>query len=670
MIGETLGKYQIVELLGRGGMAEVYKAYQPALERWVAIKVLHAFLAVEKDFLTRFQREARAVAALRHPNIVQVYDFDYDQARRVYYMVMEFIDGPTLKERLRDLEAQGAWMEIEEAVRVTAAVADALDYAHRRGMVHRDVKPANIMFNSEGQVILTDFGIAKMVNLSGVTASGAVVGTPAYISPEQGLGRAGDERSDIYSLGVVFYQLLTGVLPFEADTPMGVVLKHINDPLPAPRSIRPDLPPHLEGILFRVLAKEPDHRYQTAAEFARELRAAVGKPLPVETTVVTPESRTMVLPRPAQAPPAQVMPPPAAATLPPAAVTPLPAPPRRRRWWLPLTLGVAMLALLVMAAAAVVGGGLIGRLLQQPTPGPAVGTTPDLEATAFAATLQAIQQIQATLSAPTPTPTATPTATPTPDLTATAQAACVDTVAVVEDPAVRPAVLAPGQAFTKRWVVRNAGECAWRPGLRLVFVSGERMGGPPAVEVEALAAGADAEIVLSLQAPPGNGTYTAVWQLQGADGVFIGPEMRFSVVVGPTPTPPPPTATPTPEATPTPSAPLGMSVPAFGGRCGVDVDHGTWTATLVWSVWGGSGEYHYFVGGVDANNELSGPAYTFTAQRDHAVLLKFYTTSAPVDQLLPLPAECGAGVAGRCVTPAGHEVVWQTVRYDESNCPP
>ena len=299
MIGETLGKYQVVEHLGRGGMAEVYKAYQPALERWVAIKVLHAFLAVEKDFLTRFQREARAVAALRHPNIVQVYDFDYDQTRRVYYMVMEFIDGPTLKERLRDLEAQGAWMEIEEAARVTAAVADALDYAHRRGMVHRDVKPANIMFNSEGQVILTDFGIARMVNLSGVTASGAVVGTPAYISPEQGLGRAGDERSDIYSLGVVFYQLLTGVLPFEADTPMGVVLKHINDPLPAPRSIRPDLPPHLEEILFRVLAKEPDHRYQTAAEFARELRAAVGKPLPVETAVVTPESKTRVLPRPA-----------------------------------------------------------------------------------------------------------------------------------------------------------------------------------------------------------------------------------------------------------------------------------------------------------------------------------------------------------------------------------
>ena len=191
-------------------MAEVYKAHHPSLDRYVAIKVLHSFLADEEDFLTRFQREAKIVATFRHPNIVQVYDFDFDSQTNSYYMVMEFIDGPTLKTRLQEMAQKGARLPIEEAVRIAIAVADALEYAHQRGMVHRDIKPANIIFTQEGEVILSDFGIARMINTSTLTASGALVGTPAYMAPEQGMGQVGDERADIYSLGAVLYQLITG----------------------------------------------------------------------------------------------------------------------------------------------------------------------------------------------------------------------------------------------------------------------------------------------------------------------------------------------------------------------------------------------------------------------------------------------------------------------------
>jgi len=251
-------------------MAEVYKAYHPGLDCYVAIKVLHNFLADEEDFLTRFQREAKIVATFRHPNIVQVQDFDFDAEDKLYYMVMELIDGPNLKTRLGEMAQEGQVFPLEEAVHIVVSVANALDYAHQHGMVHRDIKPANIVFGQDDQVILTDFGIARMVNTTTLTASGAMVGTPAYMAPEQGVGQAGDERADIYSLGVVLYQLLTGSLPFDADTPLGVILKHINAPLTPPTELNPDLPPGIEAVIMRALAKSPDNRYQTAKEFAAE----------------------------------------------------------------------------------------------------------------------------------------------------------------------------------------------------------------------------------------------------------------------------------------------------------------------------------------------------------------------------------------------------------------
>jgi serine/threonine protein kinase/formylglycine-generating enzyme required for sulfatase activity len=274
LAGQTIGRYRIIEHVGHGGMADVYKAYQPSLDRHVAIKVIHAYLADDGDFLSRFEREARVVATLRHPNIVQVYDFDAENG--LYYMVMEFIDGGTLKTLLDTLQARGTLLGLADAARIILAVGSALKYAHSRNMVHRDVKPGNVMITGDGHVILTDFGIAKIVSATKLTASGAMVGTPAYMSPEQGRGEPGDERSDLYSLGVMLYQLLVGRLPYDADTPVALVLKHINDPLPLPTSLRPDLSPELERVIVKALAKKPEDRYQTVAAMTADLKAAVG----------------------------------------------------------------------------------------------------------------------------------------------------------------------------------------------------------------------------------------------------------------------------------------------------------------------------------------------------------------------------------------------------------
>jgi serine/threonine-protein kinase len=267
---KNLGKYEIIERIGRGGMAEVYRGYHAALDRYVAIKLLHPFLADDPEFKDRFENEARNVAKLRHPNIVQVYDFEYDEEGDSYYMVMEMINGPTLKDRLFDLEVNKGLVPLAESIRIIKSAAEALAYAHQRSMIHRDVKPANLMLDDDGRVVLTDFGIAKIVTGAQFTASGGMVGTPAYMAPEQGLGDAGDERSDIYSLGVILYQLVTGRLPYDADTPLAIILKHVNSELTPPGRFV-DIPDDLEQIICRVLEKEPEDRYQTAIEFAQDL---------------------------------------------------------------------------------------------------------------------------------------------------------------------------------------------------------------------------------------------------------------------------------------------------------------------------------------------------------------------------------------------------------------
>ncbi len=269
LIGSTLGQYRLMEELGKGGMASVYKAYQPSLDRYVAIKVLHPFVATEEEFVGRFHREAKAVAALRHPRIVQIHDFGSKDD--LYYMVMEFIEGQTLKDRLEELKDSGWLMTMEEACHIAEQVADALDYAHRRGMIHRDVKPANIMLTSEGEAILTDFGLARMVEGVRYTRTG-VVGTPDYMSPEQGQGLEIDGRTDIYSLGVALYEMLTGRTPYVADTPLAIVMMHIQEPLPQPRLVNPAIPEEIEQVILKATAKDPKARYERAKDMARALK--------------------------------------------------------------------------------------------------------------------------------------------------------------------------------------------------------------------------------------------------------------------------------------------------------------------------------------------------------------------------------------------------------------
>jgi serine/threonine protein kinase len=274
LVGTNLGKYRLVARLGRGGMAEVYKAYQPGLDRYVGIKVLHAHLVDDQDFINRFEREALAIGKLRHPNIVQAVDFDRDG--EVYFMAMEFIDGPTLKDEVKARKATNKPFTDEEVSRIFTSLCSSIDYAHSRGMVHRDIKPANVMINDEGQVVLTDFGIARIMGATQYTQTGALSGTPAYMSPEQGQGERGDERSDIYSLGVMLYEMLTGIVPYDADTPFAVIMKHISEPLPMPSKINPDIREPVERVILKAMSKDPDDRYQTAGELARALRDSIG----------------------------------------------------------------------------------------------------------------------------------------------------------------------------------------------------------------------------------------------------------------------------------------------------------------------------------------------------------------------------------------------------------
>jgi serine/threonine protein kinase len=271
--GKTLGKYRILEPLGRGGMAQVFRAYHPQLDRYVAVKVLRSDLVDEEEFLARFRREARAVAALRHPNIVQIFDFDVEND--LYYMVMELLEGDTLKAYLNSLRVHGERLSLGDLVRIFSDVLAGLAYAHSEGIIHRDLKPANIMLTRHGQAVLTDFGIAQIIGGTQYTISGALMGTLSYMAPEQGLNGHSDARSDIYSLGIAYYEALTGTVPFDADTPLAILMKHINDPLPLPRKIDPTIPESFEKVALKALAKRPEDRFQTANEMLDKLFSAV-----------------------------------------------------------------------------------------------------------------------------------------------------------------------------------------------------------------------------------------------------------------------------------------------------------------------------------------------------------------------------------------------------------
>jgi len=265
--GAMLGPYRIVERIGRGGMATVYKAYHAALDRYVAIKVLPDFFAEDDGYRERFQLEAQSVARLRHPNILNV--FDFGQEGGITYLVLELVEGGTLADRL------GAQMDLQGVVAILRPLASALDHAHSQGVVHRDIKPSNILMHRDGTPILADFGLAQLAAVvRKLTASGIVLGTPEYMSPEQSAGGEIGPPSDLYSFGIVAYEMLTGRVPFQADTPVAVLLSHLNKPVPPTLELAGELSGHVEVVLRKALAKAPQDRFASASEFVAALTPA------------------------------------------------------------------------------------------------------------------------------------------------------------------------------------------------------------------------------------------------------------------------------------------------------------------------------------------------------------------------------------------------------------
>ncbi|MHB8590304.1 MAG: protein kinase domain-containing protein [Candidatus Dormibacteraceae bacterium] len=265
--GAALGPYRIVERIGRGGMATVYKAHHPALDRYVAIKVLPDFFAEDEGYRDRFEQEAQSVARLKHPNILNV--FDFGQEGDITYLVLELVEGGTLADRM------GGQMDLQDVVAILRPLASALDHAHAQGVVHRDIKPSNILMHRDGTPVLADFGLAQMsAAVTKLTASGIVLGTPEYMSPEQALGEPIGPPSDLYSLGIVAYEMLTGRVPFQADTPAAVLLSHLNKPVPPAPELAGELSGHVEGALRYALAKAPQDRFPNASEFVAALTPA------------------------------------------------------------------------------------------------------------------------------------------------------------------------------------------------------------------------------------------------------------------------------------------------------------------------------------------------------------------------------------------------------------
>lgn len=294
-IGQTIGKVRIEKFLARGGMAEVYLGTHLTLDRSVAVKVMHSYIEESAELQTRFQREARVVAGLRHPNIVQILDFDTYEGHP--YIVMEFLRGVSLAAYLRNLHEKNEVLPFVKVGRLLGALASGLDYAHSQGVIHRDIKPANILLHSRSgeftverplskniDPIITDFGLVRIAHSTNQTATGMVSGTPTYMSPEQAQGSKVDHRTDIYSLGVVLYELLAGRVPFEGDSTLAVIYKHINEP-PA---LIDNIPEQLQAVIGKALAKNPDDRYQNARDLAEDFFDAIGMRTELETAYPAP----------------------------------------------------------------------------------------------------------------------------------------------------------------------------------------------------------------------------------------------------------------------------------------------------------------------------------------------------------------------------------------------
>src|SRR5947209_18650752 len=301
---QRLGKYELRERLGRGGMAEVWKALDTQLQRYVALKILHADLQNDPSFITRFEREAQVIASLHHPNIVQVHDFQVsrppESSNTIAYMVMDYVEGQTLADYIRSTSRIGRFSSASEIVYLFTSLGKAIDYANHRGMIHRDIKPVNILLDKRntaqsmmGEPILTDFGIVKLLGTSTGTQSGAWLGTPLYISPEQAQGQPGNERSDIYSFGVILYEIWTGVQPFQGDSLVSIIRQHIDTIPTSPDLINPEITPALADVIMCSLAKDPAARFSTASSMTAAMAEALGISTPANLHLPTSTTNAM-----------------------------------------------------------------------------------------------------------------------------------------------------------------------------------------------------------------------------------------------------------------------------------------------------------------------------------------------------------------------------------------
>ncbi|HEX8967218.1 MAG TPA: protein kinase [Chloroflexota bacterium] len=352
------GRYRLVREIARGGMAAVWQAHDVLLDRMVAVKLLHPQFADDPEFLERFGREARAAARLSHPNIVPIYDVGEDAQTRTPFIVMELVEGGNLKDRIR----REAPLPDADVRSIGAALAATLDYAHQKGLVHRDVKPQNVLLGEDGRPRLTDFGIAQAMAATGLTRTGAVMGSVHYIAPELVRGRQATPQSDVYSLGVVLYEMATGRVPFQAETDLAVALAHVEQTPAAPRALNAHLAPDLERTILRALARSPEQRFLRAADLADALRQGANPAAPRRAApAVVPVGRgaaqaTQRMPTPARAPAANRMAGPAVVAS-PAPFARRPARPRQMRGP-----GGGVLALLLALAAVLValGAGFFG----------------------------------------------------------------------------------------------------------------------------------------------------------------------------------------------------------------------------------------------------------------------------------------------------------------------
>ncbi len=457
-IGHYLGPYKVLEKIAQGGMGEIYKGFHPGLDRYVAIKLLGSSLKADPALTQRFQREAKAAAGLRHPNIVQVFDFGF--AGDTYYMVMEYVEGTDLRAEIDERRRNETPFTRDEILPILGQVADALDYAHQHGIIHRDVKPANILLTSDGQAILGDFGLVMLRDRASQATLGHSFGTPEYIAPEQAIdSRAAVPQSDIYSLGGILYEMVTGRLPFEAESSISLAMKHISEEPAPPRRYVSDLPPAVEVVILRALAKEPGRRFDTAHAMIEALRKAwAGAPVSPAAKPIHPTAPSLaqrVAPPPADATQAPLSPPT------PTSAAPLAESALRRRW--PLVAGLLALLVIGVIGILVFGRGrnpfAVAAVTPTATASPAATSTslplaPSVEPTSSPPSVAVVVLADTTTPAPTTTPTSLPTSTATPRPTATrtptVTASPAPTATATSTPtSTATPTLAPGQVITR-----------------------------------------------------------------------------------------------------------------------------------------------------------------------------------------------------------------------------